>query len=35
VLMDGLFLQVLETVEGDTPAKAATSLIVTAIFSLL
>ena len=30
-LIDGLFLQVLETVEGDTPASAATSLIVTAI----
>ena len=26
--MDGLFLQVLETVEGDTPARAATSLMV-------
>ena len=30
-LMDGLFLQVLETVDGDTPARAATSLMVTAI----
>ena len=30
-LMEGLSLQVLDTVEGDTPARAATSLMVTAI----
>lgn len=30
-LMEGWFLQVLDTVEGDTPARAATSLMVTAI----
>ena len=30
-LMEGLSLQVRETVEGETPAAAATSLMVTAI----
>ena len=30
-LMEGLSLQVRDTVEGDTPAAAATSLMVTAI----
>ena len=30
-LIDGLFLQVLDTVEEDTPARAATSFIVTAM----
>ncbi|ERI95274.1 hypothetical protein HMPREF1547_01942 [Blautia sp. KLE 1732] len=35
LLIDGLFLQVLETVDGDTPARAATSLMVTAINCLL
>ena len=30
-LMEGLFLQVRETVEADTPASAATSLMVTDI----
>ena len=32
-LMEGLSLHVLDTVEGDTPASAATSLRVTAIKS--
>ena len=35
LLMEGLLLHVLDTVEGDTPASAATSLIVTAIMMLL
>ena len=34
-LMDGLFLQVRETVDGDTPASAATSLMVTDMGNLL